>query len=344
MQPQNEKRIEHGGSITRAARQFPDAQKPWIDLSTGINPHSYGYSPVPATAFSRLPEPSDLTKLCETAARCYGAAGGENIAAAPGTHLLVPMISQYIFGGRDASSVKAAILSPTYAEHAHACRMAGFDTVETTDFAALSQADLAIVVNPNNPDGCFIADHDLLALSQHLAAKGGLLVVDEAFRDVMNEPSGLVGKVHAGLVVLRSFGKFYGLAGIRLGFAVAPTELAQDLRLRLGPWAIPGPALHIGLEALADQAWQSEMRQRLRAEADRLNALLKTAKIEVAGGTTLFRYIQDSNAQAIYQHLGEAGILVRRFVERPDCLRIGLPAPDEWQRVEAALCSGNWQR
>lgn len=344
MQPQNEKRIEHGGSVTRAARQFPDAPEPWIDLSTGINPHSYGYSPVPATAFSRLPEPSDLTKLCEKAARCYGAPGGENIAAAPGTHLLVPIISQYIFGGQDASSVKAAILSPTYAEHAHACRIAGFDTLETDDFAALARADLAIVVNPNNPDGRIIADQELLELSDQLAAKGGMLVVDEAFRDVMEEPSRLAGKVHAGLVVLRSFGKFYGLAGIRLGFAVAPKELAQDLRLRLGPWTIPGPALHIGLEALADQAWQAEMRQRLRAEADRLNTLLKTAKIEVAGGTTLFRYIQDSNAQAIYQYLGEAGILVRRFKERPDCLRIGLPAPDEWQRVESALCSGNWQR
>ncbi|MCJ8509963.1 threonine-phosphate decarboxylase CobD [Rhizobium lemnae] len=344
MQPQNEKRIEHGGSVTQAARQFPDAPRPWIDLSTGINPHSYGYSPVPATAFSRLPEPSDLTKLCETAARCYGASSGENIAAAPGTHLLVPMVAQHVFGGRKPSTVKAAILSPTYAEHAHACRMAGFDTVETTDFAALAQADLAIVVNPNNPDGRLIADHDLLALSEHLVAKGGLLVVDEAFRDVMDEASGLVGKVHAALVVLRSFGKFYGLAGIRLGFAVAPKELAQDLRLRLGPWAIPGPALHIGLEALADEAWQAEMRQRLRAEADRLNALLKTAKIEVAGGTTLFRYIRDGNAQAIYQHLGEAGILVRRFNERPNCLRIGLPAPDEWLRLEEAICSGNWQR
>lgn len=328
----------------RAVLQFPEAQKPWIDLSTGINPHSYGYSPVPATAFSRLPEPSALIDLCETAARCYGASGGENIAAAPGTHLLVPMIAQQVFGGRAASGVKAAILSPTYAEHAHACHAAGFETIETDDFAALSQADLAIVVNPNNPDGRFIADGDILALSHHLAKKGGLLVVDEAFRDVMEEPSGLVGKVHAGLVVLRSFGKFYGLAGIRLGFAITAPHLAQDLRLRLGPWAIPGPALHIGAEALADRHWQAEMRQKLRVEAGRLDALLKSAKIEVAGGTTLFRYIRDRDAQAIYQHLGQAGILVRRFNERPDCLRIGLPAPDEWQRVEAALCSGNWQR
>lgn len=343
MQPQNEKRIEHGGSVLRAALQFPDAQKPWIDLSTGINPHSYGYSPIPATAFSRLPEPSALLELCETAAHCYGAPGADHLAAAPGTHLLVPMMTQQVFGGRDASQVKAAILSPTYAEHARACRMAGFETVETDDPAALAEADLAIVVNPNNPDGRIVADQELLDLSHHLAAKGGMLVVDEAFRDVMEEPSRLAGKVHAGLVVLRSFGKFYGLAGIRLGFSISAPELAQDLRQRLGPWAIPGPALHIGAEALADQAWQTEMRQRLAQEAGRLDALLKSAKIEVAGGTTLFRYIRDRDAQAIYQHLGQAGILVRRFNERPDCLRIGLPAPQEWQRVEAALCSGNWQ-
>ncbi len=328
----------------RAVREFPDAPTPWIDLSTGISPHSYGYSPIPATAFSRLPEPSALLDLCAAAARCYGARAGDNLAAAPGTHLLVPMIAQHAFGGRAASSVKAAILSPTYAEHAQACRMAGFKTVETDDFDALSQADLALVVNPNNPDGRFTPDSDLLALSHKLAAKGGMLILDEAFRDVLDEPSALVADVHVGLSVLRSFGKFYGLAGIRLGFAVTEPDLAQGLRQRLGPWAIPGPALHIGLEALTDVEWQAAMRRQLADEAGRLDAMLNEAGLIVAGGTPLFRYVRDPSAQALYQHLGHAGILVRRFAERPDCLRIGLPKGEEWARLQAALCTANWQR
>lgn len=325
----------------RAALEFPDARKPWIDLSTGINPHSYGYSPIPATAFSRLPEPSALGKLCETAARCYGAAAGENVTAAPGTHLLVPMITGQVFGGQEASTVKAAILSPTYAEHAHACRLAAFETLETQDFSLLADADLAIVVNPNNPDGRLIADRELLALSHHLVAKGGMLIVDEAFRDVMDEASTLCGQVHEGLAVLRSFGKFYGLAGIRLGFGVTTLALAQALRTRLGPWTIPGPALHIGLEALADGEWQAAMRQRLAAEASRLDGLLKSAGYDVAGGTSLFRYVRNDKAQALYRHLAAAGILVRRFAERPDCLRIGLPGEGEWDRLQEALCSAN---
>lgn len=343
MQPENEKRIEHGGSVMRAALEFPDARKPWIDLSTGINPHSYGYSPIPATAFSRLPEPSALGNLCETAARCYGTPAGENVAAAPGTHLLLPMIAQQVFAGREASTVKAAILSPTYAEHAHACRLAGFETRETEDFSTLAKADLAIVVNPNNPDGRFIEDHELLALSHQLAAKGGLLVVDEAFRDVMNEASSLCGQVHKGLAVLRSFGKFYGLAGIRLGFAVTHPALAQALRTRLGPWAIPGPALHIGLEALADTDWQAAMRELLALEASKLDELLMKAGFDPAGGTSLFRYVKSSKAQALYRQLATAGILVRRFAERPDCLRIGLPGEGEWDRLQEVFCSTNWQ-
>lgn len=325
----------------RAALEFPDARKPWIDLSTGINPHSYGYSPIPATAFSSLPEPSALGNLCETAARCYGVLGGQNVAAAPGTHLLLPMIAQQVFAGREASTVKAVILSPTYAEHSHACRLAGFETIETEDFSSLSEADLAIVVNPNNPDGRFISDHELLALSHHLAAKGGMLVVDEAFRDVMDEASSPCGQVHEGLAVLRSFGKFYGLAGIRLGFAVTHPDLALALRTRLGPWAIPGPALHIGLEALADQDWQVAMRKRLMAEAIRLDGLLKSAGYAVDGGTSLFRYVRSDDAQALYRQLGAAGILVRRFAERPDCLRIGLPGQGEWNRLQEALCPAN---
>ncbi|MFD1746262.1 threonine-phosphate decarboxylase CobD [Rhizobium helianthi] len=335
--------IEHGGSLSRAALAFTDAPQPWIDLSTGVNPHSYAYSPVPATAFSRLPDPSELRDLCAIAARAYGAKSGDHVAAAPGTHLFLPMLVESVFSGRDRSSLTAAILSPTYAEHAKTARMLGFQTVEASDPDALEAADLAVVVNPNNPDGRMIADERLLALSHSLAKKGGLLLVDEAFRDVMDEPSSLVAQVHPGLAVLRSFGKFFGLAGIRLGFAVASPDHAQHVRHLLGPWAIPGPTLHIGRQALADQVWQKNMRLRLRQEAERLDGLLAQADLPVVSGTTLFRYARHEQASEIHQVLGKAGILVRRFSERPQFLRFGLPSEGEWERLGAVLCSKNWQ-
>lgn len=335
--------IEHGGSLSQAARAFPNAPQPWIDLSTGINPHSYAYSPLPATAFSRLPEPSLLNELCIAAARAYDAISGNHIAAAPGTHLFLPMLVETVFAGRVRENLTAAILSPTYAEHAKTAQLLGFETRQVRDLSALEAADLAVVVNPNNPDGRMIADEALLALSHSLAARGGLLIVDEAFRDVMDEPSSLTRHVHSGLAVLRSFGKFYGLAGIRLGFAVAAPVHTQHLRHLVGPWAIPGPTLHIGLEALADEAWQTNMRQRLVQDAERLNALLSQASLPVVGGTSLFRYVEHEQAIDIHRALGEAGILVRRFAERPRFLRVGLPTESEWERVEDALCSKKWQ-
>lgn len=337
-----EKVIVHGGSLIRAKLAFPHAPDPWIDLSTGINPHSYAHSVLPATAFSRLPEPADLQRLRELAAATYGAGSASCMAAAPGTHLFLPMLIDAVFTDRRGKPLKAAILSPTYAEHAATCRLCGFETLEVSDWQALAGADLAIVVNPNNPDGRFLEDDALLALSHELAAKGGLLVVDEAFRDALDAPSSLTGQVHAGLSVLRSFGKFYGLAGVRLGFAISCPPVAERLRHMLGPWAVPGPALHIALEALADHEWQAMMRNRLREEAARLDAILAGAGLELLGGTSLFRFVRHPQAAGIYRALAAQGILVRPFDHSPDCLRIGLPAAQDWARVQQAFCTENW--
>lgn len=335
-------RIEHGGNLRRAERLFPAAPRPWIDLSTGINPHAYPVPPLPADAFSRLPEPEDLTRLKRCAAKVYGASSADHLAAAAGTQILLPLLIEARFGTFSPEGKTAAILSPTYAEHAQMARLAGFAVRETQEMADLFAADLAIVVNPNNPDGRLIGRDELLMLGRHLAGRGGLLVVDEAFVDVLAPGASVADSVHDGLAVLRSFGKFYGLAGVRLGFAVASIPVAARLSARLGPWVIPGPTLAIGLAALADDAWQQDMRQRLGRDAADLDRLLSAAGLTVAGGTSLFRYLQHPEAQRLFRHLGEAGILVRRFAERPDTLRIGLPRPEQWKRLEEALCSEIW--
>lgn len=325
--------VDHGGSLSRARALFPHAPEPFVDLSTGINPHSYPLFDLPATALSRLPEPTRLRELREAAAAAYGALSADHVVAAPGTQILLPRIAALLKPGR------ALVLGPTYAEHARAAALAGHEVSEVGDVDALAKADLAIVVNPNNPDGRVVARADLLALADRLRARGGLLVVDEAFMDVGPRAESLAGEVaRGGIVVLRSFGKFFGLAGVRLGFALTDVATAKRLAAELGPWAVSGPALEYGMRALSDQGWQQAMRSRLAEDAARLDALFARFGVPVAGGTPLFRTIDFPGAAGLFAALGRQGILLRHFAERPNVLRAGLPGcQDDWQRLESAL-------
>ncbi|MCC5781245.1 threonine-phosphate decarboxylase [Nitratireductor sp. B36] len=327
---------DHGGSLVQASAHFPDAPTPFLDLSTGINPNPYPFSPLPASAVERLPEEADIAALTERAAAYYGAPSAAHVIAAPGTQLLLPLVASLLAPG------PARILGPTYAEHARAAALAGHTVEEVERFDALHGARLAVVVNPNNPDGRLISRGELLDLAEKLRRKSGVLMVDEAFMDVGPRVESLAGDVEAGnIVVLRSFGKFFGLAGLRLGFALASEELARKLSAWLGPWAVAGPALHAGLEALADRDWQSAMRDNLITARIRLDALFDEAGLSIETGTDLFRFLRHKRAAELFDHLGRKGILVRRFKERSDCLRIGLPRDEEgFERLGRALA--NW--
>lgn len=325
--------MDHGGSLGRARALFPNALLPFVDLSTGINPHSYPLFDLPATSLSRLPETGRGRELTEIAASTYGAPSPANVVAAPGTQILLPRVASLIRPG------KALVLGPTYAEHARAAAIAGHEVSGVSDFAALADADLAIIVNPNNPDGRVIERDRLLVLAAGLRARGGLLVVDEAFMDVGPREHSLAGDVgQGGIVVLRSFGKFFGLAGVRLGFALSDTPTVDLLETQFGPWAVAGPALEYGIRALADIGWQDAMRISLAEASARLDALFGRFGVSVAGGTTLFRYLGLADAAGLFSALGEHGILLRHFSDRPHVLRAGLPGSDEeWRRLEFAL-------
>jgi cobalamin biosynthetic protein CobC len=205
----------------------------------------------------------------------------------------------------------------------------------------LADADLAVVVNPNNPDGRLVAREELIACAAALRAHGGLLVVDEAFMDIGPAEMSLCGDVGLGnIVVLRSFGKFFGLAGLRLGFALSAVETATRLKAWLGPWAVAGPAIAVGQAALSDRAWMETTRASLTRDALRLDELLVGGGLDVVGGTALFRLVQATTASELFEHLGRAGIWVRRFAEEPAWLRFGLPADESaWRRLRAALAA-----
>jgi cobalamin biosynthetic protein CobC len=206
---------------------------------------------------------------------------------------------------------------------------------------AVREARLVIVTNPNNPDGRLFDRNELIAVAQRLEARSGLLVIDEAFMDVGPAEASLADEVgRKAVVVLRSFGKFFGVAGVRLGFALAAPHLAARLSARLGPWAVSGPALAIGAAALADDAWIAAARQQVSAAADRLKAILLRTDLEIIGGTTLFLLVRTQAASDLFQHLGRAGILVRSFPEHPSWLRFGLPATEDgWTRLQIAMAA-----
>jgi cobalamin biosynthetic protein CobC len=322
--------IQHGGDLGAARLMFPGAPEPFIDLSTGINPYPYPIPPLAPDLFTRLPDVAALDRLAAIAAQHYGAPSAAHVVPAPGTQILLSMVAAQVPPGR------AAVLGPTYAEHVRAAARAGHRVEEVGDVARLHGVDLAIAVNPNNPDGRMASREALLACA---AAVPGLLVLDEAFMDVGPADQSLAPDVDGGnIVVLRSFGKFFGLAGLRLGFALASPAIAARLRAGLGPWAVAGPALAIGATALQDRSWAATTRGRLARSALRLDEILRGGGLDVAGGTSLFRLVHTPAAHALFQHLGRAGILVRRFADQPTWLRFGLPAREpDWQRLAAAL-------
>jgi cobalamin biosynthetic protein CobC len=312
----------HGGDLGEASRRFPDAPRPWIDLSTGINPVPYPIPALPDAAWTRLPGRAAEEAMLEAAAARYGVKSQAMIVGAPGTQALIQLLPRLLPRSR------IAIVGPTYQEHQACWARAGH---EVRLVPALEDSDVVVVVNPNNPTGRLFAPAELARIR-------GLLVVDEAFIDFLPREMSLAGDLPERAVVLRSFGKTYGLAGVRLGFAIAQRDMASRLRAELGPWAVPGPALEIGRRALNDGAWLSAARERLVADSARLDGILRKAGFEIAGGTLLFRLARHPSAAIFVQRLGQQGIHVRAFPAAPDQLRFGLPGNDEaFRRLAAAL-------
>ena len=317
--------LAHGGNLAAAEARFGAPPDGWLDLSTGINPRPYPVPPIPQDSWRRLPDGALDVQARQAAARYYGAADADHLLAAPGTQALIQWLPRLRAPGR------VAIIGPTYEEHGAAWADAGH-VVETIDADKISAAadtmDVIVVVNPNNPDGRRFEPDRLRAVADRLDRHRGLLVVDEAFADV--DPTlSLCDRVDGpALVVLRSFGKFFGLAGLRLGFAVAMPAVLDRLRGLLGPWSVGGPALTIASVAFADRAWIEATRRRLAADAARLDGHLAEAGLTIVGGTDLYRLTTTADATGLHEFLGRRGILVRRFPDFPDRLRWGLPGDD----------------
>lgn len=333
---------DHGGALDRAIARFGGAERDWIDLSTGINPWPYPVPAIRPEAWTRLPDERALGDLAAAARAFYGAPSEAAVTMAPGSQALIQLLPRLL------PPTRVAVVGPTYAEHARCWALAGHDVHEVdeidheVDEIDASTAPVLVLVNPNNPDGRFWTPAHLSVLAERQAARGGLVVVDEAFAELVPAASLVPQAGMPGLVVLRSFGKFFGLAGLRLGFAFGPADLIGRLNAAFGPWAVAGPALEIGATALRDQAWAMATRGRLAAGARALDAILSPAGLDPAGGTDLYRLVRVNDAARLADRLGSRHILVRRFADRPEWLRFGLP-PDAAAeaRLRTALSNGD---
>lgn len=317
---------EHGGNLDQAVQRFGGRVQDWIDLSTGINRQPYPVGEIEQRYWSALPSVSDIGSLVEAARQAYATTAP--VLALGGAQAAIQILPQLAPRGR------AHILAPTYNEYVAALSVAGWDVVEVSTLDALAGADLAVVVNPNNPDGRRHVKAELLALLPRV----GRLVIDESFADATPELSLASEAGRPGLLILRSFGKFYGLAGLRLGFVLGGAGDIAALSATAGPWPVSGAAIAVGQRALLDRDWAKATATRLDGDCLRLDAEVKPQRWRLVGGTPLFRLYETEDARAAQARLAGARIWSRIFDQQPGWLRLGLPGDEtEWARLAGAL-------
>ncbi|GAA0793318.1 threonine-phosphate decarboxylase CobD [Marinobacterium sediminicola] len=326
----------HGGRLNAAVAQYGIPREQWLDLSTGINPESWPVPPIPAEVFNRLPEEDD--GLQSVASEYYGS---RDLLLVPGSQAAIQALPELRLSRSGRAEV--GVLYPGYAEHAFRWQQAGHrvSLLESGQIEArLDRLDVLVLINPCNPSGRTFSYQQLLDWHARLVKRCGWLLVDEAFIDATPEQSLISDPMPAGLIILRSLGKFFGLAGLRVGAVCAHAEVRDALAHRIGPWALSHPARWLARQALADNVWQQTMRAQLAWQQARLQALLTDTlgeKVAAVSSTALFATVLTEQAPLIEQRCAQAGILVRRF-EQPAALRFGLPGDEgEWQRLESVL-------
>lgn len=305
---------DHGGGLDAAIKKYGGTRESWIDLSTGINPVPYQYSTFTADAWTALPDQKSFKDLEQAARRFWNVPNNATVLAAPGASSLIARIPSVLHGS------DYSISEPTYNEHAASFETAGWDRA--------SHAKVQVVVHPNNPDGRIWEASELTS---------EITIIDESFCDIAPDQSHIALAGQPNTIILKSFGKFWGLAGLRLGFAIGDPKIVNCLADTLGPWQISGPALQIGKAALCDQSWAINTRLRLNKDAQKLDNLLASNNAKPLGGTTLFRLYEVDDALEWQVRLAQNQIWSRVFPYAKTWIRLGLPHPDHWSRLSDAL-------
>lgn len=322
--------FRHGGRLREAMAAYPDAREPWLDLSTGINPEPWPGARASVGALRTLPDPGRLTELEAVASRAFGVADHARVVAVGGADAALRLLPLLLGEG------EIALVAPIYGGHVEAWSRRKALMAASIDDRRVVDADILVVVNPNNPDGRAVSRAQLAELAERRGALGRWTIVDEAFAEVAPEISVADLEIDR-LIVLRSFGKFYGLPGARLGFVICDKGLSQRIRAVVGDWPVCADALALGLGAYADTAWRATTALCLAAQARNVDAVLSAAGLAVMGGCDLFRWVEAPNAYRLFVGLCRQGVLTRPFAEHPTRLRFGIPARQDLDRLREAL-------
>ncbi|MCF6324419.1 MAG: threonine-phosphate decarboxylase CobD [Gammaproteobacteria bacterium] len=323
--------LHHGGRLRQVALRYGIPLTDWLDLSTGINANGWPVADIPARVWNRLPEDDDGLELA--ACDYYGAKQLLPVAGSQAAIQALPKLR---------APCRIGILSPGYAEHVHAWRSAGHHVIPIAAEQIpdhINDVDVLLLTHPNNPTGACFSLAQQLQWHKHLATRSGWLIIDEAFMDATPEQSLVSYSNRDGLIVLRSLGKFFGLAGARVGFVCATVSLLAQLHVLLGPWTVNAPARYIAQAALRDKNWQQQTRERLLIEAERLHTLLTQHGLRPSGGCVLFQWRQTTKARRLHDDLAQQAIFTRLF-DAPSSLRFGLPGNESgWRRLHTALAN-----
>ncbi|WP_299794724.1 threonine-phosphate decarboxylase CobD [uncultured Shewanella sp.] len=337
--------LHHGGRLLDMAERYGIEESDWLDLSTGVSPWHYPVPDIPTSAWNRLPEDED--GLSTAADRYYG---GCNALPVAGSQAAIQTLPQ-VLGVKRGGPGRVLLPEVGYKEHERAWRMQGWQVeyygkspelsgqayTQLPTAEQIARCDVLLLINPNNPAAGLIPVEQMTSWLEVLTRNGGYLIVDEAFMDSTPEHS-VNGLDSQNLIVLRSIGKFFGLAGVRAGFLFAPTRIREAVQEFLGPWCLSGPARYITAKALADTEWQQLQSVRLKRASTRLRQLLLSLGEPVAG-TSLFQCVYLPQAPVWFEHLCQHGVLTR-LTDEGDALRFGLPADEEqWARLSVALQS-----
>lgn len=321
--------LKHGGRVLEAAQKYQIPVSEWLDLSTGINPNSYPIPAIPDSKWQRLPEEQDgLIAAAQDYYQC------QSVLAVAGSQAAIQSLPLI----RPTGTV--GVVTPAYAEHAYAWKKSRHKIITMTSNEIdqhISQLDTLILINPNNPTACTFSQQQCISWLETLKQRQGWLIIDEAFIDCTPELSLSKLLPLSGLIILRSIGKFFGLAGLRAGFVLAEPSILKALNELLGPWAVSNPSRFICTHALQDTAWHQQTRLQLQQQSQRLNTLLKKHQLNSTGSTQLFQWVQTEHANYIHERLAKQAVYTRLF-DQPSSLRFGLPANEpEWQHLESAL-------
>ena len=309
---------DHGGGLDIAIKEYGNVRNNWIDLSTGINPDHYSIPKIPNYFWNTLPDSEAQNSMLKTARLFWNVPKNANIIASSGVSQLIAIMPNLLPAG------KVEIISPTYNEHAAAFKSNGWKVG--------SNGNVRILVNPNNPNG---KHHPI---TEEDSNNYDLIIIDESFCDVTPEKSLIHLTKQKNVIVLKGLGKFWGLAGLRLGFAIAAPELIESINKLIGPWAISGPAQFIGKAALSDINWISNTRLKLEVNSERLDQIMISHNIKPIGGTDLFRLFEVKDANRIQTKLAKSFIWTRIFPYSTNWLRLGIPKNDiEFERLSKAL-------